>query len=159
MTNYDSLTRQAQALLEGEEDRLAAAANFTAFLYNALPDLNWLGFYVRRNDELVLGPFQGQPACVRIPFGSGVCGTAAAERRTLRVADVHEFPGHIVCDAASRSEIVVPIILDDRVEGVLDIDSPVKDRFSADDEAGIESLCAVFTEVMRRSARADAGFI
>ena len=113
-------------------------------LFNALQGLNWLGVYVRRDDELVLGPFQGQPACVRIPIGKGVCGTAAASGRTQRVADVHAFPGHIVCDAASRSELVVPLFAGAELMGVLDIDSPSLDRFSESDQAGIEMLCETY---------------
>lgn len=144
MTDYTLLDSQAQALLRDEPDALANAANFVALLYNALDDVNWLGIYVLRGDELVLGPFQGQPACVHIPVGNGVCGTAAATLETQRVADVHAFPGHIACDAASRSEIVVPLLVDGSLVGVLDIDSPSLDRFSADDQAGIERLCATW---------------
>ena len=137
-----------QAILGNEPDTLANAANFVALLYNALDDVNWLGIYVLRGDELVLGPFQGQPACVHIEVGSGVCGTAAATLETQRVPDVHEFPGHIVCDAASRSEIVVPLIVDGSLVGVLDIDSPSLDRFSEADQAGVEALCAEFLGVL-----------
>lgn len=144
MTDYKLLDSQAKALLRDEPDALANAANFVALLYNALGDVNWLGIYVLRDDELVLGPFQGQPACVHIDLGSGVCGTAAATLKTQRVPDVHEFPGHIVCDSASRSEIVVPLIVDGSLVGVLDIDSPLLDRFSAEDQAGIERLCATY---------------
>ena len=144
MTDYKLLDSQAEALLRDEPDALANAANFVALLYNALEDVNWLGIYVLRGDELVLGPFQGQPACVHIDLGSGVCGTAAATLKTQRVPDVHEFPGHIVCDSASRSEIVVPLIVDGSLVGVLDIDSPLLDRFSAEDQAGIERLCATY---------------
>ena len=144
MTDYKLLDSQAEALLRDEPDALANAANFVALLYNALEDVNWLGIYVLRGDELVLGPFQGQPACVHIAVGSGVCGTAAATLKTQRVPDVHEFPGHIVCDSASRSEIVVPLIVDGSLVGVLDIDSPLLDRFSAEDQAGIERLCATY---------------
>ena len=144
MTDYTLLDSQAEALLRDEPDALANAANFVALLYNALDDVNWLGIYVLRDDELVLGPFQGQPACVHIAVGSGVCGTAAATLQTQRVPDVHAFPGHIVCDAASRSEIVVPLIVDGSLVGVLDIDSPTPDRFSADDQDGIERLCATY---------------
>ena len=144
MSDYSLLNSQVEALLEAEPDALANAANFVALLYNALEDINWLGIYVLRDDELVLGPFQGQPACVHIPLGTGVCGTAAATEETQRVPDVHQFPGHIVCDAASRSEIVVPLIVDDRLVGVLDIDSPSLDRFSAGDQKGIELLCATY---------------
>ena len=144
MTDYELLDSQAKALLGDEPDALANAANFVALLYNALDDGNWLGIYVLRGNELVLGPFQGRPACVHIAVGSGVCGTAAATLETQRVPDVHEFPGHIVCDAASRSELVVPLIIDGVLVGVLDIDSPELDRFSEDDQAGIEKLCASF---------------
>lgn len=144
MTNYALLNSQADALLRDEPDALANAANFVALLYNALDDVNWLGIYVLRGDELVLGPFQGQPACVRIAVGSGVCGTAAATLETQRVPDVHAFPGHIACDAASRSELVVPLIVDEELVGVLDIDSPSLDRFGTDDQAGVEMLCATY---------------
>lgn len=153
MTDYKLLQSQAEALLRDEPDALANAANFVALLYNALEDVNWLGIYVLRGDELVLGPFQGQPACVHIAMGSGVCGTAAATRETQRVPDVHAFPGHIVCDAASRSEIVVPLIVDGTLVGVLDIDSPELDRFSEDDQAGIEQLCATYCDLL--SGRED----
>jgi GAF domain-containing protein len=144
MTDYRMLDAQAEALLRDEPDALASAANFVALLYDALEDVNWLGIYVLRGDELVLGPFQGKPACVHIDVGSGVCGTAAASLQTQRVPDVHAFPGHIVCDAASRSEIVVPLIVDGSLVGVLDIDSPTPDRFSKEDQAGIERLCATY---------------
>ena len=147
MTDYKLLESQAEALLRNEPDVLANAANFVALLYNALDDVNWLGIYVLRGDELVLGPFQGQPACVHIALGNGVCGTAAAARETQRVPDVHAFPGHIVCDAASRSEIVVPLVVDGALVGVLDIDSPRLDRFSEDDQAGIERLCAIYCDL------------
>jgi GAF domain-containing protein len=144
MTDYRMLDAQVEALLRDEPDALASAANFVALLYDALEDVNWLGIYVLRGDELVLGPFQGKPACVHIDVGSGVCGTAAASLQTQRVADVHAFPGHIVCDAASRSEIVVPLIVNGSLVGVLDIDSPTPDRFSKGDQAGIEQLCATY---------------
>ena len=144
MTDYKLLGSQAEALLRDEPDGLASAANFVALLYNALDDVNWLGIYVLRGDELVLGPFQGQPACVHIAMGSGVCGTAAATLETQRVPDVHAFPGHIACDAASRSEIVVPLLIDGNLVGVLDVDSPSLDRFSPDDQAGLERLCATY---------------
>jgi L-methionine (R)-S-oxide reductase len=144
MTDYALLNSQADALLRDEADALANAANFVALLYNALDDINWLGIYVLRGGELVLGPFQGQPACVHIDVGRGVCGTAAATLETQRVADVHVFPGHIACDAASRSELVVPLIVADKLVGVLDIDSPSLDRFSTDDQAGIEMLCETY---------------
>ena len=145
--DYKLLNSQVASLLGDETDALASAAIFVGLLYNALEDVNWLGIYVLRGDELVLGPFQGQPACVRINVGAGVCGTAAASRETLRIADVHEFPGHIVCDAASRSEIVVPLIVNDELIAVLDIDSPSLDRFSEDDQQGIEQLCRTYCEL------------
>jgi L-methionine (R)-S-oxide reductase len=141
---YQDLVQQAQGLLAGQAHRIANAANLSALIYHALPDLNWVGFYFLEGDELIVGPFQGQPACVRIAMGTGVCGTAAATRATQRVADVHAFEGHIACDPASRSEIVVPLIIDGQVIGVLDIDSPVSDRFDAHDQAGIEALAAVY---------------
>ncbi len=146
-TDFTTLDSQVRALLADESDALACTANFVALLYEAIDDVNWLGIYVLRGDELVLGPFQGRPACVRIPVGRGVCGTAAAELRTQRVADVHEFAGHIVCDAASRSEIVVPLIVDGRLIGVLDVDSPSIDRFSIGDQRGLEKVCASFCEL------------
>ena len=138
--DYALLGAQLDALLRDESDALANAANFVALLYNALPDINWLGIYVLRGSELVLGPFQGKPACVRIPLGKGICGTAARDLKTMRVADVHKFDGHIVCDPASRSEIVVPLISSGRLLGVLDIDSPEPARFSEDDQDGVELL-------------------
>jgi len=144
MTDYTLLNSQVEALLRDEPDALANAANFAALLYNGFDDVNWLGIYVLRGDELVLGPFQGQPACVHIPLGNGVCGTAAATEATQRVPDVHAFPGHIVCDAVSRSEIVVPLVVGGKLAGVLDIDSPSLDRFSESDQAGIEMLCETY---------------
>ena len=141
---YESLGAQLEALLHDESDVLANSANFVGLVYNALPDVNWLGIYVLRDQELVLGPFQGNPACVRIPIGQGVCGTAARDRKTMRVADVHEFDGHIVCDPLSRSEVVVPLVAGGRLLGVLDIDSPLPARFSEQDQRGVESLCEVF---------------
>lgn len=146
-TDYKLLTSQMLAVLGNEPDTLANASNFVALLYNALDDINWLGIYVLRDSELVLGPFQGKTACVRIPIGDGVCGTAAATLETQRVRDVHEFPGHIVCDAASRSELVIPLLFDGRLVGVLDIDSPSVDRFSAADQLGIEQVCEDYCEL------------
>ena len=143
---YAQLVAQARALLHGERDRIANAANLSALVYHALPDLNWVGFYFFDGTELVVGPFQGLPACVRIPLDKGVCGAAARTRSTQRVADVHDFPGHIACDAASRSEVVVPLLLGDALIGVFDIDSPVPDRFDVDDQTGLEALAAVFVE-------------
>lgn len=144
MTDYDSLERQLTALLD-TRDWLTNAAQTSAFLMQTLDDLNWVGFYLQREPEtLILGPFQGLPACNPIPFSKGVCGAAARSRQTQRVDDVHAVPDHIACDAASRSELVVPIIVDSEVWGVLDIDSPIPSRFSASDQAGIERLCRIF---------------
>lgn len=144
MTDYDSLERQLTALLD-TRDGLTNAAQTSAFLMQTLGELNWVGFYLQREPEtLILGPFQGLPACNPIPFSKGVCGAAARSRQTQRVDDVHAVPDHIACDAASRSELVVPIIVDGEVWGVLDIDSPVPARFSSADQAGIERLCQVF---------------
>jgi len=142
--DYTLLTAQLEALLEGEADVLANTSNFVGLLYNEFDDINWLGIYVLRSDDLVLGPYQGKPACVRIPLGNGVCGTAAATQQTQRVSNVHEFPGHIPCDEASQSEIVVPLIVDGKLVGVLDIDSPSLDRFSEADQLAVEMVCAAF---------------
>ncbi|MCZ8441306.1 GAF domain-containing protein [Achromobacter xylosoxidans] len=146
---YAELAKQARALLDGEHDRIANAANLSALAYQALPDLNWVGFYLYDGTELVLGPFQGKPACVRIPLNRGVCGAAASQRQTQLVPDVHAFPGHIACDAASRSEIVVPLVHQGELIGVWDVDSPVPDRFDEDDRQGMEALCAVFLASLR----------
>lgn len=137
--HYRELNEQLAELLSLESDGLANAANLAALFFHALPDLNWFGFYLLRGTELVLGPFQGKVACVRIPVGRGVCGTAARERTTIVVPDVHAFPGHIACDAASRSEIVVPLLSRQRLLGVLDVDSPRENRFDADDVEGLEA--------------------
>jgi L-methionine (R)-S-oxide reductase len=142
--DYASLAEELVGLLTGERDFIANAANTSALLFDALPDINWAGFYFLRNGELVVGPFQGKPACVRIPLGKGVCGTAAANRKTIVVRDVHEFPGHIACDAASQSEIVVPLLRGDELLGVLDIDSPSVGRFDDADRRGIERLATLF---------------
>ncbi len=150
--DYKLLLSQLRALLADEADALASTSNFVALLYNAIPDVNWLGIYVLRGNELVLGPFQGKAACVRIGIGLGVCGTAAATCRTQRVSDVHAFPGHIACDTDSRSELVVPLIVDDRLIGVLDVDSPRPARFSESDQRGIEELCAHFCELQKSRA-------
>jgi GAF domain-containing protein len=147
--DYSLLGAQLDALLKDESDALANAAIFVALVFDALPDINWLGIYVLRDNELVLGPFQGKPACVRIPMGRGVCGAAAEQMMTLRVPDVHEFDGHIVCDLASRSEIVVPLISDGRLLGVFDIDSPQVARFSDHDQEGVESLCELFIRSLK----------
>jgi len=153
---YRRLAQELQGLLEGEADLVANAANTAALLFAALPQVNWAGFYFLKDGGLVVGPFQGKPACVRIALGQGVCGTAAAARRTLVVPDVHEFPGHIACDAASRSEIVVPLIAGDALLGVLDIDSPQPGRFDALDAAGIERLAALFVAGTAAGARAPS---
>lgn len=143
---YASLAAQLRALLEGEQDFIANAANFSSLLYHSLPDLNWAGFYLFREGDLVLGPFQGKPACVRIETGTGVCGTAAEQQRTVIVANVHEFPGHIACDSASNSEIVVPIIRNEQLLGVLDLDSPSFRRFDENDAEGLNELVEIFLE-------------
>lgn len=145
---YRELDQQLASLFEGEHDAIANAANMSALLFMAMPELNWAGFYFlpEGKDVLVVGPFQGKPACVRIPIGKGVCGTAAAQRETILVPDVHAFPGHIACDAASQSELVVPLIRDGKVLGVLDLDSPRAGRFDADDQAGIERLVARYLD-------------
>jgi GAF domain-containing protein len=140
---YRALQAQLAAVLAGEPSALANAANMAALLYQSLPDLNWAGFYFLHGGELVLGPFQGRVACVRIPLGKGVCGTAAAARRTIVVPDVHAFPGHIACDAASRSEIVVPLVQSGQLVGVLDLDSPRAARFDTEDAAGLEAAAAL----------------
>lgn len=144
--SYARLVDQARSLLSGQNHAIANAANLSALIFHELPELNWAGFYFLEGDTLVVGPFQGKPACVSIPLGKGVCGTAAASRATQRVADVHAFDGHIACDSASESEIVVPLIRGDQVIGVLDIDSPVLNRFSAEDQAGIEALAQVYVD-------------
>lgn len=148
-TMYATLRVELQALLHGETDLIANAANWSSLLFHTLADVNWTGVYLLRNGELVLGPFQGKPACVRIALGRGVCGTAAAHRHTILVADVDTFPGHIACDSASRSELVVPIVKDDELLGVLDVDSPTVGRFDDDDREGCESLVAIFVEALR----------
>jgi GAF domain-containing protein len=147
---YAELAAQARALLHGERDRTANAANFAALVYHALPGLNWCGFYFWDGHELVVGPFQGKPACVRIALGKGVCGTAAATRATQVVTDVDAFPGHIPCDSASRSEIVVPLFAaDGALIGVWDVDSPELARFDHDDRVGMEALVQVFLDALR----------
>ena len=143
---YAELAEQARGLLSGERDRIANAANLSALVFHALPQLNWVGFYFHDGNELVVGPFQGHPACVRIALGRGVCGTAAVTRQTQRVADVDAFPGHIPCDSASRSELVMPLYRGDELIGVFDLDSPVRDRFDADDQLGLEAIAAIFVD-------------
>lgn len=143
---YRLLNQQAQALIEQETDLIANMANLSALLFNQMPDLNWAGFYIMRDGELVLGPFQGQVACVRIPVGKGVCGTAVATGQVQLVKDVHEFPGHIACDAASNSEIVLPLRHKGDIIAVLDIDSPSLARFDADDQQGLEQFIAILEQ-------------
>lgn len=142
----DELAEQARALLEGERDPVANAANLSALIFATVPDLNWAGFYWMKGGELVLGPFQGKPACVRIAVGKGVCGTAVAERRTILVPDVHAFPGHIACDSASNSEVVVPVVKDGRVIGVLDVDSPRLARFGEAEAKAFEAVARLYVE-------------
>ncbi|MGD7044249.1 GAF domain-containing protein [Jeotgalibacillus proteolyticus] len=145
---YITVQKQLRALLEGESNQIANLSNASSLLNQFLEQTNWVGFYLVERDELVLGPFQGLPACVRIPLGKGVCGTAASERRTMRIEDVHSFPGHIACDAASQSEIVVPIVKDGQLIGVLDIDSPVKDRFDQTDQEQLEKFVEILTDYL-----------
>ena len=143
---YNLLAKQLDALLEGEFDNVANLSNASALLNQFLDNINWCGFYLSKNDELLLGPFQGLPACVHIPFGKGVCGTAAESQKTIVVEDVHAFPGHIACDSASQSEIVVPIVKEQTLFGVLDIDSPIKNRFSTEDQDGLEQFVTILTK-------------
>ena len=146
---YAQLLAQARALVHGEPDRIANAANLSALVYHALPQLNWVGFYFYDGKELVVGPFQGLPACVRIPLSKGVCGAAASSRQTQRIEDVDAFPGHIACDSASRSELVVPLVHNGALVGVFDIDSPVIARFDTDDQLGLEAIAQVFVEALQ----------
>jgi GAF domain-containing protein len=143
---YRDLLPQVRGLFEGERDAIANAANLASLIYHGLDDLNWAGFYFLKDDELVLGPFQGKPACIRIAMGKGVCGTAAANRKTVIVPDVGHFPGHIPCDSASRSEVVVPLTAGDRLIGVLDLDSPSLCRFDEEDAAGLEALAKLWID-------------
>jgi len=143
---YAQLQAQAQALVHGETDRIANAANLAALIFNSLPALNWAGFYFHDGRELVVGPFQGLPACVRIALDKGVCGAAASTRQTQRIDDVDAFPGHIACDSASRSELVVPLVRNGELVGVLDLDSPELARFDAEDQAGLEAIAQVFLD-------------
>ncbi|ACD61076.1 putative Sensor with GAF domain [Xanthomonas oryzae pv. oryzae PXO99A] len=145
---YAQLTAQAQALVHGEPDRIANAANLAALIFHSLPSLNWAGFYFYDGRELVVGPFQGLPACVRIPLDKGVCGAAASTRQSQRIADVDAFPGHIACDSASRSELVIPLVKGDTLIGVLDLDSPELDRFDADDQRGLEAIAQLFVDAL-----------
>ena len=147
---YAQLLLQARALLHGERDRIANAANLSALVYHALPGLNWVGFYFYDGSELVVGPFQGLPACVRIPLDKGVCGAAARTRETQRIEDVHAFPGHIACDSASNSELVVPLVdADGALVGVFDLDSPLPARFSVEDQQGLEAIAKAFLESLQ----------
>ena len=140
---YKTITAQMQSLLEGERDAIANMANFAALLFHSMEFVNWVGFYIYKENELVLGPFQGKPACIRIGVGKGVCGTAADTLKTQSVDNVHEFPGHIPCDSASNSEIVIPIVINSKLIGVLDIDSPEFSRFDEVDQTGLEKLVDV----------------
>ena len=154
---YRDLAQQLTALIGDEQDAIANAANTAALLFDLLPDLNWAGFYLLKDGELVLGPFQGKPACIRIALGRGVCGTAAETRTSQVVADVHEFPGHIACDAASRSELVVPLLRGDTLLGVLDLDSPVPGRFDQTDRIGIEAIAAIWVNANARQTGGQPG--
>lgn len=153
---HEELLRQARGLLEGERDAIANAANISALIWEGLPDLNWAGFYFMKGGELVLGPFQGKPACVRIAVGKGVCGTAVQRRAPIVVENVHEFPGHIACDSASNSEVVVPLIRKGKVVGVIDLDSPKLNRFDASDAAFCESIATLWIEGSDRMEGYDA---
>lgn len=147
-TDYEALEKSLEALIRDVPYETANLANASALLWQSLPDINWAGFYQLRGDKLVLGPFQGKPACIVIPMGRGVCGTAAAEEKTVRVEDVHTFPGHIACDCASNSEIVIPLYRDGALWGVLDIDSPRFSRFSPEDQQGLEGFAAVLSRAL-----------
>ena len=156
---YDRLASELRSLLAGERDFIANAANLSALLYHSLPDLNWAGFYLLKAGELVLGPFQGQLACVRIAMGKGVCGTAAAQRQTILVDNVHEFPGHIACDSASNSEIVVPLIANEQLIGVLDLDSPSFARFDNEDARGLNELAGIFVQASSEITGLNQGIL
>lgn len=147
---YAALARHAEALVEGVNDRIANAANIAAILYHCLPDINWSGFYLLRGKQLIVGPFQGKPACVKIALGRGVCGQAAELRKPLIVGDVASFPGHIYCDPDARSELVVPLLKNDKLLGVLDLDAPIPDRFDADDLRGLEKVAAIWLHSFTR---------
>jgi L-methionine (R)-S-oxide reductase len=147
---YSQLAEQLRSLLTGERDFIANAANFSSLLYHSLPDVNWVGFYLVKEGELVLGPFQGKPACIRIAIGKGVCGTAAERRQTVLVDNVHDFPGHIACDSESKSEIVVPLVEGERLLGVLDVDSPSLARFTEEDAEGLDKLVEIFVGACER---------
>lgn len=147
MTDYSELNRQLASLIDGVPHKIANLANAAALLYHTLEDLNWAGFYLLEQDRLILGPFQGKPACIEIPLGRGVCGTAAAQDRTQLVPDVHRFPGHIACDGASNSELVIPIHANGRVAAVLDLDSPKPARFTEEDQSGLETFARILEPV------------
>lgn len=150
MTNYQTLQQQVLALLGDEPDLVANLANISSVLFMELDQINWAGFYLYKDGELVLGPFQGKPACIRIPMGKGVCGTSAESLTVQRIADVHAFPGHIACDAASNSEIVVPLVVNGELLGVLDIDAPIENRFSEEDETGLVDIAGILTQHIER---------
>ncbi|WP_163971661.1 GAF domain-containing protein [Oceanobacillus halotolerans] len=150
--DYKLLLKQLEALSEGETDNTALLANASALLNQFLGQVNWVGFYIWKDNELVLGPFQGLPACIRIPYGKGVCGTAIKEQRTQRIKDVHQFPGHIACDSASNSEIVIPLIINNEIYGVLDIDSPITDRFDEIDQDYLEKFAAILISYIENKA-------
>lgn len=150
-TNYSMVTKQLSSLIEGETNLIAILSNTSALLNDALDQVNWVGFYLIEGNELILGPFQGHPACVHIAIGKGVCGTAVSENTTQRVSDVHQFPGHIACDANSQSEIVVPVRINNEVIGVLDIDAPIKDRFSQEDQDGLEQIVHILEKQLGQS--------
>ena len=150
-TNYSMVTKQLSSLIEGETNLIAILSNTSALLNDALDQVNWVGFYLIEGNGLILGPFQGHPACVHIAIGKGVCGTAVSENTTQRVSDVHQFPGHIACDANSQSEIVVPVRINNEVIGVLDIDAPIKDRFSQEDQDGLEQIVHILENQLSQS--------
>ncbi|MBR1566241.1 MAG: GAF domain-containing protein [Oscillospiraceae bacterium] len=150
MTDYQTLCLKLTALMDGVPHRIANLANASALIYESLEDLNWAGFYLLEGETLVLGPFQGKPACIEIPLGRGVCGTAAQTGQTQLVPDVHLFPGHIACDSASNSEIVVPLRMDGKVVGVLDLDSPWPGRFTEEDQAGLEAVGSIVSQMLTR---------
>lgn len=147
MLSYSQLNAQLKCLVEDSPSLTSALSNAAALLYDSLPNVNWAGFYLVRDQALILGPFGGKPACVQIPFGKGVCGTCAQQRKTIVVADVHQFPGHIACDCASESEIVIPILVNEQLVGVLDIDSPIKDRFTQQDAEGLQEAVSVLASL------------
>lgn len=150
-TNYLMLTKQLKSLIEDERHLIAILSNTSALINDHLDQVNWVGFYLIEDNELILGPFQGHPACVHIEIGKGVCGTAVSEDATQRVSDVHQFPGHIACDANSKSEIVIPIHVNDKIIGVLDIDAPIKDRFTWDDQEGLEQVVQILEKQLNQS--------